>query len=176
MPSPLLICDIAATPSILPWLNQTASLTATLREHSGEARLDVLKQDWRQASWWDRQVLELQPGLVWQRDILMFSRDTACWFARSIIPENTWQANGDVFVRLQDEALGDIVFNHPDIERDRLTHYPVSPETIEYHWPDASLSRQASALWLRRSRFVVRQHFPFFLVELFLPSWLETLA
>jgi len=175
MHAQFLPCSDKPPAPLLPWLCHPGSLTAKLREYSGDARLQVIKQDWRAPNWWDKSVLGLQSHRILQRDILMSSKKKACWFARSLMPEPTVQSNPDVFERLQQEALGDIVFSHEHIQRTSLTHYAALPQCIEYHWPDASLINQAPIIWLRLSTFSIRRHYPFFLTELFIPSWVETL-
>lgn len=160
---------------LLPWLTHPGSLTAKLKDARGDAHVQVIKQDWRLANCWDGSVLGIHRHPVLQRDILMRSNGIPCWFARSVIPQSTFTSNTGVFKRLDNEALGDIVFNHAQIERTSLTHYAICSHCIEYYWPASGLVSNATSLWLRLSTFSIRRHFPFFLAELFLPTMLEVL-
>ncbi|MGQ3891107.1 chorismate--pyruvate lyase family protein [Legionella sp. CNM-4043-24] len=167
---------VSPPPSLLPWLVHTGPLTARLKKLRGQTRLQVIRQHWRSTNWWDQQVLGLQHHRILQRDILMFSHQAPCWFARSMIPEPVFTANRDVFDRLQYEALGDIVFSHDHVERSSLDYYPLFPDSIEYYWPERSFVNQAPVMWLRLSTFTIRRHYPFFLTELFLPEWVDSLT
>ncbi|CDZ79173.1 4-hydroxybenzoate synthetase (chorismate lyase) [Legionella massiliensis] len=164
------------SPEILkPWLHHSSSLTDKLRTQSGDAELQVLKQSWSQPSWWDKFTLGLALVPVVHRDILMFSHKTACWFARTIIPEYTYRANRLFFDRLSQESLGVIVFNEPSIERTILLNYAINPHCLEYQWLPKSLGELDETLWLRLSVFTIEKTSTFYLVEIFLPGLMKVI-
>ncbi|KTD30670.1 MULTISPECIES: chorismate--pyruvate lyase family protein [Legionella] len=127
---------------LLTWLNHPMSLTDKLRDFSGDAELEVLKQYWTSPNWWDKQVLGIAEKSVFHRDILMFSHQIPCWYARSIIPEQTYKANDHFFNRLTHESLGSIVFSESNVARVQLVNYPITPQCIEYYWLPNFLKRE----------------------------------
>lgn len=155
---------------LLPWLKHETSLTNKLRQMAGEAHLVVLKEGVRHVDWWATHVLGLEPQTVFQREIMMFSGQIACWYARTIIPHHTWCAHETMFKRLERETLGDIIFSEPAIKRYSLVNYAIDSQSIEYYWfKHANFDSQ----WLRLSVFTIDNNAPFFLVEIFLPGLSE---
>lgn len=158
---------------LLPWLRHDTSLTNKLRQITGDAQLVVLKEGFRQVDWWATHVLGLEPQTVFQRDIMMFSGQIACWHARTIIPHHTWLAHDTMFKRLERETLGDIIFSEPAIKRYCLVNYAIDSQSIEYYWlKHADFESQ----WLRLSVFTINNNTPFFLIEIFLPGLSEIIG
>lgn len=171
----LLTLNLSPPEILQPWLNHYSSLTEKLRTQSGDATLQVLKQVWTQPSWWDKFTLGLAMAPVVHRDILMFSQKKACWFARTVIPESTYQANQTFFDRLSQESLGVIVFSESSIERTAIVPYAIDKNCLEYQWLPASLGEFAEPLWLRLSEFTIAKTSTFYLVEIFLPGLLRVI-
>jgi chorismate lyase len=163
-------------PALLPWLSHQSSLTDKLKIDSGDAQLEVLSQQWISPSWWDKFTLGLSCDAVMHRDIRMFSRQTACWYARTIIPNATYHANHSFFDRLKHESLGVIVFNEPRIKRNVLLNYVINDQCLEYYWLSA-LSNQNDQFWVRFSVFTIADTSSFYLVEILLPGlWASALS
>ncbi len=161
---------------LIPWLNHQASLTDKLKLLSGEAELEVLSQHWTKPSWWDKFTLGLTEQTVLHRDIIMLSRQTPCWFARTVIPQSTYQANQHFFDRLAHESLGVIIFNEPSIQRAQLVSYEIDEKCIEYHWlPHCILSKKGQ-MWGRLSIFTITEVCEFYLIEIFLPGFMRILS
>ncbi len=163
-------------PKILPWLVYEKSLTKKLNDTAGDARLDVLDQRWESPDAWDLIVLKLNTTSVMHREILMWAFDSPCWYARTILPDATFQANTALFNRLKTESLGHLIFNGTEIQRASLTHYMISPSSPEYNWLNESMHQGAAELWMRLSEFVVNGRDSFFLVEILLPGLLRFLS
>ncbi|KTD20812.1 4-hydroxybenzoate synthetase [Legionella lansingensis] len=156
---------------LLPWLIYEQSLTDKLKREVGEAKLSVLKQRWNSPIWWDRFILDLSPSqLVIHREILMCANDTTCWYARTIIPEHSYQANPGFFARLKQESLGSIIFNTAAVKRHQMFYYPVNSSSLEYHWCCDFLTERCDYLWARLSVFSLMKDDPFYLVEILLPG------
>lgn len=156
--------------SILPWLTHEQSLTQKLDDAAGEARLEVLAQTWERPSAWDCSVLNLTSQTVMHREIVMWAFNAPCWYARTILPDTTFNANSTLFNRLKAEPLGHLIFNGTEIQRASLRHYMISPSSSEYHWLTSSMHQGASELWVRLSEFLVKGQDSFFLVEVLLPG------
>ena len=161
---------------LIPWLVYEQSLTQKLKIAAGDARMEVLDQRWDVPDVWDKNVLNIENTNVMHREILMWAWDTPCWYARTIIPDTTWQDNITLFDRLKSEQLGQLIFNGTDIKRVSLTHYSILPSSIEYKWLHESMHQGAPTLWVRLSEFKVHDRDAFFLVEILLPGLLRRIA
>src|SRR3990167_3210346 len=95
---------------LIPWLCYEASLTEKLKETTGDASIQVLGQGLRRPIWWEKKVLGLHEKLVFMREIVMYSHETRCWYARTLVPESTHQAHHDFFARLEKNALHVMLF------------------------------------------------------------------
>lgn len=160
---------------LLTWLLQTTSLTERLISLTGEATLTLLKQSITPVSWWGRYVLKLQEAEYLQREIVMSAKSESYWYARTLIPISTYQAKFSFFDRLKHESLGDLIYNEPKITR-QLMYYPISSNTIEYHWLNPWINCKASILWIRLSTFLFEGQYPFYLAEIILPRLYSLVA
>lgn len=158
---------------LLPWLTYVDFLTKKLYEKSGHTSLSVLDQRWNTANWWDRYVLGLDFDQVFHREIVTSAWDVPCWYARTIIPLATYQADSVLFERLKTETLGTLIFEGTQIQRVSLVHYPINKQSIEYHWLTAATIHDAETLWVRLSTFTLASQVHFYLLEILLPG-LET--
>lgn len=165
---------------LLPWLTYTKSLTQKLYDLTGNTKLEIINQQWQLPDAWEQTVLKIPMNeatghqeLVFHREILMKSLDVPCWYARTIIPTQTYENNKTLFKRLEQESLGQLIFNGPEIQRVSLKHYPILADNTEYRWLDKSLHQQQSSLWMRLSEFIVNQQNTFFLAEIILPGLLR---
>ncbi|MBA2711051.1 MAG: chorismate lyase [Tatlockia sp.] len=156
--------------AIKSWLFHNSSLTEKLKTESGEAKLQVLSQNWIRPNWWEKFTFEIAVESVIHRDILMFSQNLPCWFGRTIIPHDTFQANRFFFDRLSNESIGLIIFNEPKIKRDLLHAYSIDKGFLEYQWLPESLKNGNEQFWLRLSVFSLPDEHCFYLVEILLPG------
>ncbi len=155
---------------LLPWLHYVDFLTDKLKSEAGDARLEVLSQRWASANWWDKHALKVQDVQVMHREIVMWAFEKPCWYARSIIPISTYEADTALFDRLRKESLGHLIFNGSMIKRHGMVIYPINDQSIEYYWLTDSMRQEASELWVRLSEFMVHDRWPFFLLEILLPG------
>lgn len=158
---------------LLPWLDHQGSMTEKLRSMAGEAELTVINQDWTTPSWWDLFVLGLEVPAIRQREILMSAGSRPCWYARTIIPDYTWQARESLLKRLVNETLTNIIFGENGVKRYSLINYAINSECIEYYWMNPILTKKATPLWVRLSVFTIDTDFPFYLMEILLPGLLD---
>lgn len=167
----MLPIQVQPTPWIKSWLEQTTPLTTRLERLTGDAQLSVLKQEILPANWWDIHVLKIQKEQVLLREIMVSSGNDPWWYARTLIPMKTLQADNDFFDRLKHEPLSALIYEELRVTR-QITYYPINAETIEYHWLSAWLTHHEPILWARLSTFVFEGRFRFFLVEIFLSKLL----
>ena len=157
-------------PSWLSWLLYEDPLTERLQQNVKEARVQLIHQRWQAPDWWDTHVLQLNDDIVFHREILMCSGQEAYWYARTIIPKNTFLSDVCFFNRLQNESLSKLIFNEPKVQRIHLFHYPIDRQCIEYYWPEESLLENIDLLWARMSLLMFQETYPFFLVEMLFPT------
>ena len=163
-------------PHLLPWLIHRESLTQKLIDVAGDAQMEVVNQQWEAPNQWDQQVLQCKTASVMHREIIMRSANHACWYARTILPDTTYQTNIALFDRLKKERLGNLIFNGTEIQRASLIHFMISPTSQEYTWLTPSLHQNASELWVRLSEFIVNKQHSFFLIEILLPGLMRYLS
>lgn len=156
--------------SMLPWLTYTGYMSERLRAKSGDAELQVLQQNWGLASAWDQHSLAIPAEQVLHRDILMLAWGQPCWFARTILPESTYQAHQALFQRLDHEPLGNLIFHTDEIKRLEFRYYPIQPSSAEYDWLPKRIDTQQQELWMRLSTFQIHNAELFYLVEILLPG------
>ena len=155
---------------LLPWLTCETSLTEKLEAKSGEATLQVLFEHWLGTTSWDQCTLSLGREQVLHRDILMLAWNEPCWYARTILPLKTYQADKKLFARLKQEPLGHLIFAGNGIVRVSLRHYSIGPHDVEYGWLPALQQKAQATYWVRLSCFKLSSGQLFYLLEILLPG------
>jgi len=161
---------------LVGWLNCESFLTQKLKELTGDATLKVLHQSMSPTNAWEREILLVNDPGVLRRDILMYSNDTPCWYARTVVADSTYAANTELFARLNHETLGHLIFFDTQITRSSIEKYSISASSIEYSWLPAALSQSARILWMRKSTFHIHKTWPLFLMEIYLPGLVQLIA
>jgi len=162
---------------LIPWLEHQGSITDKLKNLAGEAHLQRLKHTWELTDRWDQETLKLKPNLeVLHREILMWAHDKPCWFARTILPKTTYQAEEALFNRLETTPLGELIHHHPKIKRTIINPYPILPNSMEYIYLTHAFEVPITPLWGRCSTFTFTlntKQEEFYLLEIFLPDLLR---
>lgn len=171
-----LIVPANKPPLLKPWLDHTESLTDKLRHEAGDATLSVINQDYISPGWWDRFVLQINTPSLVQREIVISSRKNTCWYARTIIPDDTFEANELLFGRLKQESLGALIFGDTGITRHSMVTYFIDSKCIEYYWLSSAMRGNSQSFWARLSMFEINKASPFFLIEILLPGLLTALG
>lgn len=161
--------------ALYPWLIHQHSLTEKLKTESGEAKLTLLSQAWTKPNWWERYVLGLNEEVM-HREIIMSSRQHPCWYARTIIPQSSYNHAPTFWESLGDQPLGNLIFNNPKIERTQILNYQIDKNCLEYHWLPTFLADEAETLDLRGSVLSLDKQASFCLVEILLPGLLKATA
>lgn len=155
---------------LMPWLEHVQSLTAKLKHIAKDASLEVLSQHVEPSDEWDHTVLGLANQLVIHREIVMSAWEVPCWYARTILPMDTFNAHQLLFDRLKTETLGDLIFSGTDIKRMSITHFRVDDHSITNQFLTPELRQHEEQFWARLSEFSVRDKESFFLLEILLPG------
>ncbi|MEP5765829.1 MAG: chorismate lyase [Halieaceae bacterium] len=139
--------------SVRPWLLDEGSLTARLIDKSqGEFRVQRLHQGWQRPLLSEQRLLGLgaaQWALV--REVVLRCFDQPWVYARSIIPASTLSGKLRRLRHLQNESLGELLFQHPKLMRDEFELALLPPGSTYIH----SSLQQDSPAWARRSRFIL---------------------
>lgn len=150
------------------WLTLQTSLSDRLKLIKGNSQVNRIKQDWSTVNWWEKYHLHLQ-GKVLRREVIITANDQPYWYARTIIPEEAWNAAPQLFQRLEKESLGDILY-YSQQEITRFIHpYKITPAFLEWYWVPNDI-RGKGPMWGRLSTFILNGKQSFFLIELFLPA------
>ncbi|MBN9230124.1 MAG: 4-hydroxybenzoate synthetase [Legionella sp. 40-6] len=167
-----LIYALKATCSkpVLAWLNWQASLTDRLRELTGEAEVQLLKQQWLNTDFWARSMLSIKDTMVFQREILMKSQGISYWYARSIIPKSCYDLEADFFQRLNEESIRNLIFDEPKVERINSVNYVIDQQCVEYYWVKKYIPNLPTPLWVRLAEYSFLGRESLYLLEVMLPE------
>ena len=154
---------------LLSWLLDPNSLTARLKKHCQEFRVELLGQSVEPCQESDIFANIKAGEEVLVREVLLYCDERPQVFARSLLPLSSLTGAEQALANLGTQSLGQVLFNNPSLQR----------ETIEIAMFDlnssvAKLSQQLNLakqeeLWGRRSVFVLENK-PLMVAEVFLPD------
>jgi chorismate--pyruvate lyase len=154
--------------AVIDLLRCETSLTAALRDHSGDRLgLAVVRQE-------DSDLHKLQAGTLTAargvvREVVLSGAGQPWVFAQTLIPLATISAH-PWLVRMGEKPLGDALFHHDGVERSDLSFATLGPGTALFERVAAlSLRDSADLLWARRSYFYLGQQ-RLLITEVFLPA------
>jgi len=154
---------------LLNWLLDPSSLTARLKNHCHDFRVEVLGQkisacDELEAN--DDIILGEQ---VLVREVLLFCDNKPQVFARSLLPLKSLTGEEKKLAELGEQPLGQVLFNDPNLVRKgmEVTCFK-QPSSLSNLVNQLGLS-DATSLWGRRSVFILRNK-PIMVAEVFLPD------
>lgn len=163
--------------SIFFWLQYKSSLTLKLADLGGKPRLEIIHEGLHRTDWWDQYALELKPNeRVFHREILTWDDQKPCWYARTIIPEQTLSRNFSFFHQLKEKSLGELIFNNPRIRRTQFINYAIDHQFIEYYWFPKIAEEDYYGVRLSEFTYTPAPHlpaWPFYLCEILLPDLLR---
>jgi len=151
------------------WLLDPSSLTARLKRHGNDFRVEVLGQKIESCTTEEAtsEVIAGQEVLI--REVLLFCGEQPQVFARSLLPLSSLTGNEEQLANLGDQSLGQVLFNHPQLQRKRIEVASFDSESsvaqLAKHY---QLSSNAD-LWGRRSVFLIEDK-PLIVAEVFLPE------
>jgi chorismate--pyruvate lyase len=162
---------ISSSHALHPWLTHQGSLTDKLKAIAHHVYLDVQRHEWGSTTLWDQHKLGLSTTeKVLQREIIMRASSHDCWYARTILPEKTYESEASLFSRLKTQALGELIWHHPHIQRIALEIYPINQTQDEYHFLSPMMHQNKQPLWARLATWSLHTTHRFYLLEIFLPD------
>ncbi len=157
------------SPALQSWLDHPTSITDRLKAYHADVQLTCLTQTWDTPDTWEQ--IHLPEKSIFRREILMSAGQHTCWYARTIIPLETYLLEASRFSRLETEPLGNIIWHASDIKRKTMLQFSLDETTSLYqHIQNLPLKLTEQCLWGRLSTFMIKQTLPFYLLEIFLPE------
>jgi chorismate--pyruvate lyase len=151
------------------WLLDPNSLTARLKSHSHQFRVELLGQRVETCQKNEAVALIPEGEQVLVREVLLFCDEKPQVFARSLLPLSSLTGTEQRLANLGTQSLGQVLFNNPSLERQII-------EVAEFD-ENSSVAKLAcdlqlqveNSLWGRRSIFVLENK-PLMVAEVFLPE------
>jgi chorismate-pyruvate lyase len=166
--SQLYVAQLEEPPLLSSWLHHPHSLTDKLHSLTGASALQHLFEGWVLPSFWDRRMLGLNEK-VYQREVLMNSKDQTAWYARTLIPKACYEANADFFGRLAHESMRDLIFGQTQVVAVQRVMYSVDKSCIEFYWVKNHCPNREGLLWVRYCEYRLGES-SFHLFELLFPE------
>ena len=152
------------------WLLDPSSLTARLKSHCQNFRVEVLGQKIENCSAAEanNDIVCGEPVLV--REVLLYCDEIAQVFARSLLPLSSLTGEQQQLAHLGTQSLGQVLFNHPDLQRKKIEVAEFnSSSSIAKLVGTLALNTSQETLWGRRSIFILDNK-PLMVAEVFLPG------
>ena len=151
------------------WLLDPNSLTARLKTHCHQFRVELLGQQ-IELCHADEAVADIPVGeKVLVREVLLYCDDKPQVFARSLLPLSSLTGEKQALTNLGTQSLGQVLFNNPSLERKVIE---VAAFDLNSSVGKLSQNLQLNfthTLWARRSIFMLENK-PLMVAEVFLPG------
>ncbi|WP_441003134.1 chorismate--pyruvate lyase family protein [Pseudocolwellia agarivorans] len=150
------------------WLFATGSLTARLKTHCTEFRVEVLGQEIISCSELEANDDITAGEQVLVREVLLYCDNKPQVFARSLLPLKSLTGEEQNLAKLGEQPLGQVLFNHPDLIRKGI-EVACFDQSSSLFTLIEELALPKIPVWGRRSVFVLN-HKPIMVAEIFLPG------
>ncbi len=151
------------------WLLDPNSLTARLKEHCQQFRIELLGQQVELC-----QANEAFAGMaagekVLVREVLLYCDEKPQVFARSLLPLSSLTGAEQALANLGTQSLGQVLFNNPSLKRQAIevAEFDEHSSVVKLA-ADLNLASKHN-LWGRRSIFILENK-PLMVAEVFLPN------
>lgn len=156
------------------WLLDPNSLTARLKSHCHQFRVELLGQRIEICQENESVALISSGEKVLVREVLLFCDEKPQVFARSLLPLSSLTGAEQALANLGTQSLGQVLFNNPSLERQTIEvaefNAVSSVGKLAKHLQlSSSYLPLPENLWGRRSIFVLESK-PLMVAEVFLPG------
>lgn len=151
------------------WLLDPTSLTARLKSHCKDFKIQVLGQKIEacQPHEANKDIKLGEQVLV--REVILFCDNVPHVFARSLLPLKSLTGEQQALATLGEQSLGQVLFNNPKLHREVVEVAEIQP-SLRVCELAAMLNLQVTQnLWGRRSLFFIEDK-PLMVAEVFLPN------
>ena len=151
------------------WLLDPDSLTARLKAHCHQFRVELLGQRIEPCQA-DEAVAAIPVGeQVLVREVLLYCNNTPQVFARSLLPVSSLTGAEQALADLGTQSLGQVLFNNPSLERKIIEIAEFTLTSSVGKLADKLQLNATHDLWGRRSVFMLENK-PLMVAEVFLPG------
>ena len=151
------------------WLLDPDSLTARLKTHCQQFRVELLGQKIESCQPHEA-VADIPAGeKVLVREVLLYCDDNPQVFARSLLPLSSLTGDEQVLANLGTKSLGQVLFSHPALERKTIEVASFDDNSSVGELAKKLTLDIRHSLWGRRSIFVLDDK-PLMVAEVFLPN------
>jgi chorismate--pyruvate lyase len=170
------VLALNAPPAYVPWLTEGGSLTARLKAHSHNFRVQCLHQRIERCLSDEAVAIGMhRPGRVWEREVLLRCDNTPAVFGHTVVPMSANASDWPLFSTLGERSLGTTLFGDPMVRRGVLEFARLREGHPLAQRARAALGAYAppdQILYARRCLYQRRQG-TLLVTEVFLPSVLE---
>ena len=160
---------VIINPTLRDWLLDPTSLTARLKRHSKQFRVEVLGQKIEACNAVEANDDILVGEQVLVREVLLYCDDIPQVFARSLLPLKSLTGEQQQLAHLGTQSLGQVLFNHPDLLRKKIEVAAFSEQSTVAKIAEHLSLTVEQPLWGRRSVFMLDAK-PLMVAEVFLPG------
>jgi chorismate--pyruvate lyase len=157
---------------VYPWLRDTGSLTARVKEACLERsfRVRVLQQGWGRPLYGEGRLLSMRRGEhAVVREVELMCGRTPWVFARTLIPASSLRGPVRRLTLLGSKPLGAVLFADPQVERGPMQIARLLPRHPLFGSAVARIERVPPEIWGRRTLFYLAGR-PILVNEIFLPD------
>ena len=151
------------------WLLDPSSLTARLKRHGNDFRVEVLGQKIQRCTIEEATAEVAVEQEVLVREVLLFCGQKPQVFARSLLPLSSLTGDEKQLANLGSQSLGQVLFNHPQLQRKRIEVASFDSESSVAQLAKHYQLTSNADLWGRRSVFLIEDK-PLIVAEVFLPE------
>lgn len=152
------------------WLLDPSSLTARLKAHCQDFRVEVLGQEIIACDAAEANDDIHVGAQVLVREVLLYCDDIPQVFARSLLPLSSLTGEQQQLAHLGTQSLGQVLFNHPDLLRKKIEISAFNAQSSVANLVNyLAIPSNQQPLWGRRSVFVLNTK-PLMVAEVFLPG------
>ena len=167
------ITSVKLSATMLEWLLHSESLTAKLKSHCDNFRVEVLGQKVQLCQPSDACAGIREGEEVLVREVLLFLDNVPHVFARSLLPLTSLTGEQQQLAHLGEQPLGQVIFNNTKLQRKNIELASFDQQSTVVHLlkniNQPEISQYSDVLWGRRSLFVIDGK-PIQVAEVFLPA------
>lgn len=157
--------SLKPNPVLWDWMQTRTSITEKAQSACQEVELKLLHEAW---------TIKEDSLKVFIREINILCNGKVAWYARTEIPEITYNLRNDKFERLKEKPIGNILYHDPEITRGNFEYAYLNQNAHEYQWATNQFQPlnqplNIKNLWARKSIFWIQKN-PLYLLEVFFPA------
>ncbi|WP_166106526.1 chorismate--pyruvate lyase family protein [Duganella aceris] len=176
------VLALNAPAAFRPWLTAAGSLTARLKAHSAQFRVQCLHQRTARCLSDEAAAIGMhRPGRVWEREVLLRCDNTPVVFAHTVVPMSATAEDWPLFSALGERSLGTTLFGDPLVRRGVLEFarlregHPLAQRARKALGLEGLDGADELLLYARRCLYR-RRRGTLLVTEVFLPSVLELIS